>query len=85
MSGISRIIDSLRGSGRFYRDVTKIFQPFPLPSKTKDNDRVVTNYMGSGIKGLKRVGIREHSPGIGITTQGSGSTVFFTESGIRLS
>ena len=32
--------------------------------------RVVTRYMGSGIKGLKKGGIRDHSPGSGITRPG---------------
>ena len=41
--------------------------------------RVETRYMGSGIKGLRSAGIRDHSP----QRVGSGSAVFFMGSGIK--
>ena len=44
--------------------------------------RVITWYMGSGIKGLKRAGIRDHTAlGFGITTCGIGISSIFR--GIR--
>ena len=45
--------------------------------------RVVTRYMGSGIKGLKKGGIRDHSLGSGIKTLGIGISVFSMGSRIR--
>ena len=36
---------------------------FDLTS-TRESHRVVTRFMGPGIKGLKRAGIRDHSHGI---------------------
>ena len=48
------------------------------------NDRVVTRYMGSGIKGLKKGGIRDHSLGSGITALGIGISVFSIDSRINI-
>ena len=45
--------------------------------------RVVTRYMGSGIKGLKKGGIRDHSLGSGIKALGIGISVFSMGSRIR--
>ena len=45
-------------------------------SSPSDQFRVVTRYMGSGIKGLKKGGIRDHSLGSGITALGIGISVF---------
>ena len=51
----------------------------------KRDNRVVTRYTGSGIKGLKRAGIRDLSQRSGVTLRGTGtSIVFLMESGIRL-
>ena len=36
----------------------------------EQDNRVVTKYTGSGIKGIKRAGIRDHSLGSGITLRG---------------
>ena len=46
--------------------------------------RVVTRYMGSGIKGLKRAGIRDQSPGIWDHNTWDRDQQCFMESGIRL-
>ena len=46
-------------------------------------NRVVTRYMGSGIKGLKKGGIRDHSLGSGIKALGIGISVFSMGSRIR--
>ena len=45
--------------------------------------RVVTRYMGSGIKGLKKGGIRDHSLGSGIKALGIKISVFSMGSRIR--
>ena len=52
------------------------------------DDRVVTRYMGSGIKGLKKGGIRDHRSqprDLGSQPPGSVSGVFFIGSRIRRS
>ena len=51
-----------------------------LGLKSSSDSRVVTRYMGSGIKGPNRGGFRD----LGSQIMGSGSTAFFMKSRIRL-
>ena len=56
--------------------VTKNF-PFLRSFPSDAMIKVVTRYMGSGIKGLKKGGIRDHSQGSGITTPAIGISGVF--------
>ena len=47
---------------RYAYIVSHIVTEKPHPGSV--NNRIVTRYMGSGIKGQKKGGIRDHSPGI---------------------
>ena len=46
--------------------------------------RVVTRYMGSGISGFFRGGIRDYNPGIWDHNRGIGISSVFVESGIKI-